>query len=322
MNLPLARLLATLVVAACATLAHAQSYPVKPIRFIVPFPPGGGTDILGRALAPKVSEGIGQQVVVENRGGAGGNIGSEYVARAPADGYTLLLGANTLAINASLYAKLGFDPVADFAPVIRLAVGPMVMVAHPSVPVRNVVELIAAAKKEPAKFNISSPGNGTPHHIAGELFNRMAGTSITHIPYKGGGPALADVLAGQTQLSVLTLGTAQPHINSGKLRAVGIASPKRSQAAPDIPTIGESGVPGYEAELWYGLFVPAGTPREVINRLHAEFARAIAAPDVASRLAAQGFEVLTSTPDELGRALKVDLEKYAKVIREGNMKAE
>jgi tripartite-type tricarboxylate transporter receptor subunit TctC len=316
----------TIVLLAAAVIvigqAQAQSYPVKPIRFVIPFPPGGGTDILGRALAPKVSEGLGQQVVVENRGGAGGNIGSEHVAKAAPDGYTLLLGANTLAINATLYQKLGFDPIKDFTSVTMLALGPMVLVAHPGVPAKNVQELIALAKRDASKLNFSSPGNGTPHHIAGELFNRMAGVSITHIPYKGGGPALADVLAGQTQLSFLTLGTVKPHIEAGKLVALGMASGRRSQVAPAIPTIAESGVPGYAAELWYGVFAPKGTPREIVQRLHAEFNKAIATPDVKERVLGQGFEIWTSTPDELEKILASDFDKYARVIREGNIRAE
>ena len=316
----------TTVIVAAATIvigqAQAQSYPVKPIRFVIPFPPGGGTDILGRALAPKVSEGLGQQVVVENRGGAGGNIGSEHVAKAAPDGYTLLLGANTLAINATLYQKLGFDPIKDFASVTMLALGPMVLVAHPGVPAKNVRELIELAKRDASKLNFSSPGNGTPHHIAGELFNRMAGVSITHIPYKGGGPALADVLAGQTQLSMLTMGTVKPHIEAGKLVALGLASGRRSQVAPAIPTIAESGVPGYAAELWYGVFAPKGTPREIVQRLHAEFNKAIATPDVKERVLGQGFEIWTSRPDELEKILASDFAKYARVIREGNIRAE
>ncbi|MFM9886014.1 MAG: Bug family tripartite tricarboxylate transporter substrate binding protein [Burkholderiales bacterium] len=311
-----------LVAAAVIGQVQAQSYPVKPIRFVIPFPPGGGTDILGRALAPKVAEGLGQQVVVENRGGAGGNIGSEYVAKAAPDGYTLLLGANTLAINATLYQKLGFDPMKDFTAVTMLALGPMVLVAHPGVPAKNVRELIALAKRDASKLNFSSPGNGTPHHIAGELFNRMAGVSITHIPYKGGGPALADVLAGQTQFSFLTMGTVKPHIEAGKLVALGLASGRRSEVAPAIPTIAESGVPGYAAELWYGVFAPRGTPREIVQRLHAEFIKAIAAPDVKERVLGQGFEIWTSTPDELEKILASDFDKYARVIREGNIRAE
>lgn len=311
-----------LVAAAVIGQVQAQSYPVKPIRFVIPFPPGGGTDILGRALAPKVAEGLGQQVVVENRGGAGGNIGSEYVAKAAPDGYTLLLGANTLAINATLYQKLGFDPMKDFTAVTMLALGPMVLVAHPGVPAKNVRELIALAKRDASKLNFSSPGNGTPHHIAGELFNRMAGVSITHIPYKGGGPALADVLAGQTQFSFLTMGTVKPHIEAGKLVALGLASGRRSEVAPAIPTIAESGVPGYAAELWYGVFAPRGTPREIVQRLHAEFNKAIAAPDVKERVLGQGFEIWTSTPDELEKILASDFDKYARVIREGNIRAE
>lgn len=314
--------LALLSAALLVPSSYAQKYPDRPVRLIVPFAPGGGTDILGRVIAPKLAEGLGQPVPVENRAGAGSNIGAEFVTKAAPDGYTVLLGANTQAINASLYPKLPFDTIRDFAPVSLLAVAPMVFAAHPSVPAKTIGELIALAKREPGKLNLASAGSGTPHHLAAELFNRMAGVSITHVPYKGAGPALADVLAGQAQLTVQTLATARPHISAGKITALGMASAKRAQVAPEIPTVAESGLPGYEVELWYGVLAPAGTPAAVIERLNAEIVRTMASPEIRERLQAQGFELRTSTPAELAQLLKSDIDKYARVIREGNIKVE
>lgn len=300
----------------------AQKYPDRPVRLIVPFAPGGGTDILGRVIAPKLAEGLVQPVPVENRAGAGSNIGADVVAKAPADGYTLLLGSNTQAINASLYPKLPFDTIRDFAPVSLLAVAPMAFVAHPGVPVKTIGELIALAKRDPGKLNFASPGTGTPHHIAAELFMRMASVSVTQVPYKGAGPALTDVLAGQAQFTVQTLAAVRQHIGAGKVTALGMASGKRAQVAPDIPTVAESGLPGYEAELWFGILAPAATPAAVIDRLNAEIVRAMAAPEIRERLQAQGFELRTSTPAELAQLLKSDIDKYARVIRDGNIKVE
>lgn len=300
----------------------AQKYPDKPIRLIVPFATGGGSDTLARVVGPKLAELLGQPVIIDNKGGAGGNIGSEAVAKAPADGYTLLFGSNTLPINAGLYPKIPFDIVKDFAPIGMVASAPMVLVAHPSVAANSVKELVAFAKANPEKLNFSTAGNGTPHHLAAELFNQLAGVKITHIMYKGAGPALTDVLAGHTQVSVLTLAPVKAHIAAGKLKALAVAPAKRSSVVPELPTISEAGVAGYEADLWYALFAPAGTPREIVQRLNTELAKALASPDVRDRLAQQGYDVVTSTPEQLGDIMKADLSKYGRLIREANIRPE
>ncbi len=312
-----------LLAAFCATMdqARAQTYPARPLRLVVPYAPGGGTDILARALAPRVSEALGQSLVVENRPGAGGNIGADAVAKAAPDGYTLLMGANTIAINAGL-GKLPFDPVRDFAPVIMLASAPMLLVVHPGVSAKSAAELVALARANPGKLNFSNPGNGTPQHLAEELFNRMAGIDIQHVVYKGGGPALLDLVAGTTQAAVLTMASVKPFLQNGKLRALAVATAKRSQAMPEMPTIAEAAVPGYEADLWYGIMAPAGTPREAVQRLNDAFARALAAAEVQERLAALGFEAAPGTPERLGEIHRNDVVKYGKLIRDAGIKGE
>ena len=301
--------------------ALAQVFPARPVRLVVPYAPGGGTDILARALAPRVSDALGQPLVVENRPGAGGNIGADAVAKSPADGYTLLMGANTIAINAGL-SKLPFDPVRDFAPVTMLATAPMLLVVHPAVNARTTTELIALAKANPGKLNFSNPGNGTPQHLAEELFNRMAGVDIQHVVYKGGGPALLDLVAGTTQAAVLTMASAKPFVQSAKLRVLGVATARRSQSMPEVPTIAEGGVPGYEAELWYGIMAAAGTPGTVVQRLNQAFANALTAADVQERLAALGFEAAAGTPERLGEIHRNDIIKYGKLIRDAGIKGE
>ena len=301
--------------------AAAQGYPNRPVRLIVPYAPGGGTDILARALAPRVSEALGQTLVIENRPGAGGNIGADAVAKSAPDGYTLLMAANTIAINAGL-AKLPFDPLKDFAPVTMLATAPMLLLVHPSVNAKTTSELIALAKANPGKLNFSNAGNGTPQHLAEELFNRMAGVQIEHIVYKGGGPALQALVAGDTQAAVLTLAAAKPFVQSGRLRALAVATAKRSQTMPEIATVAETGVPGYEADLWYGIMAAAGTPRDVVLRLNDAFGKALAAADVRERLAAQGFEPAPGTPERLGDIHRDDVAKYGKLIRDAGIKGE
>ncbi len=310
-----------LLLGMAAAVAWAQPYPARAVRLIVPYAPGGGTDILARALAPRVSEALGQSLVVENRPGAGGNIGADAAAKAAPDGYTLVMAANTIAINAGL-GKLPFDPVKDFAPVTMLASAPMLLVVHPGVNAKSTAELIALAKASPARLNFSNPGNGTPQHLAEELFNRMAGVDIQHVVYKGGGPALLDLVAGTTQAAVLTMASVKPFVANGKLRVLAVATAKRSQAMPEVPTIAESGVPGYEADLWYGIMAPAGTAREVVQRLNQVFARALAAPEVQERLAALGFEAAPGTPERLGEIHRNDIEKYGRLIREAGIKGE
>ena len=303
------------------SFANAQAYPSRPVRLIVPYAPGGGTDILARALAPRVTEALGQTLVVENRPGAGGNIGADAVVKSAPDGYTLLMAANTIAINAGL-AKLPFDPVGDFAPVAMLATAPMLLVVHPTVSAKTTGELIALAKANPGKLNFSNPGNGTPQHLAEELFNRMAGVNIAHIVYKGGGPALQDLVAGVTQAAVLTMGSAKAFVQSGKLRVLAVATAKRSQTMPEVATIAESGVPGYEADLWYGVMAPAGTTRDVVRRLNEAFGRALTAPDVLERLAGLGFEAAPGTPERMGEIHRDDVARYGKLIRDAGIKGE
>lgn len=301
-------------VSACAALllphasALAQNFPSRSVRLIVPYAPGGGTDILARALAPRVSEALGQTLVIENRPGGGGNIGADAVAKSAPDGYTLLMGANTIAINAGL-AKLPFDAVKDFAPVTMLATAPMLLLVHPGVNAKSTTELIALARANPGKLNFSNAGNGTPQHLAMELLNRMAGISIEHIVYKGGGPALQALVAGDTQAAVLTMASAKPFLQNGRLRALAVATASRSQAMPEVPTVAESGVPGYAADLWYGVMAPAATARDAVLRLNDAFGKALAAADVRERLATQGFEASPGTPERLGEIHRDDVAK-------------
>ena len=301
--------------------ASAQPYPGKPLRYVVPYAPGGGTDILARALAPKLSEALGQPVMVENRAGAGGNIGAELVAKATPDGYTILMGANTMPINASLQ-KLPFDLLADFAPIAMLASAPMVLVVHPSVRSSSVKELIAEARAAPGRLNYSNAGNGTPQHLAAALFSQMAGVDITHIVYKGGGPAVSDLVGGQTQVAFLTMSAVKAHISGGKLKALAVAPARRSQTMPELPTVAEAGVPGYEMDLWYGVYAPANVSRDVVTRLNTEFNRAMAAPDIKERLSTLGYEAWTGRPELLAEQTRRDLAKYAEVVKKGNIRAE
>ena len=306
-----------LFVALCAAgAASAQNYPGKPIRFIVPFPPGGPADILSRTIGQYLGESWGQQVVIDNRAGAGGNIGSEIVAKAPPDGYTILMGfVGTHAINSSLYRELPFDAIRDFEPVGLVAMVTIVLVVHPSVPVKSVRELIALAKARPEQLNFGSPGNGTPQHLAGELFNTMAKVRMGHVPYKGAVPALNDLLGGRLSMIFSSMPPALPHVKAGKLRALGVTSAARSPAAPDVPTIAQSGLPGYEVVNWYGVLAPAKTAREIVGKLNAEITRIMGLPDVKERLAAQGAEVYTSTPEQFAIHIRSETEKWAQVVK-------
>ena len=304
------------------TPALAQSFPDKAIRLIVPFAVGGGTDILAREIAPGLGNALGQTMVVENRGGAGGNIGSDLVAKAPADGYTLLFGSNTLSINAALYANLPFDPVRSFAPVGTVATAPLVLVTNPGLPVSNVRELIALAKSKPGTLNWSAPGSGTPHHLASELFNKMADVKITHIQYKGGGPAITDLLGGHTQVAILTYASVRSYITSGKLRVLGVTTSQRSALLPDVPTIAEAGVPGYAVDLWYGIFAPVGTPAPVLGSLNAALNKGLTNTEMQQRFMAQGYELRPGPADELRALLAADLAQSARVVKEANIKVE
>jgi len=308
---------------AISAAAHAQVYPAKPIRMIVAYPPGGGTDIVGRMLAQKLGESLGQSVVVENRGGASGNIGTELAARAAPDGYTILMGnVAPNAINVSLFKDLPFDPVADFAPVSLVASTPNILVVHPSMPARTVKEVIALAKAKPGTLNFASAGVGSSSHLAGELFRILAGADIVHVPYKGAGPAMVDVLSGQVQLYFATMPAAMPHVKPGKLAPVAVTSARRSQALPDLPTIAESGVPGYEASTWYGVLAPAHTPSAVVARLHGDIVKILADAALHARLADQGFDPIGSSPEEFGAYIKSEIPKWGKVIRDAGIRPE
>jgi tripartite-type tricarboxylate transporter receptor subunit TctC len=308
---------------AISAAAHAQVYPSKPIRMIVAYPPGGGTDIVGRMVAQKLSEALGQNVVVENRGGASGNIGTEIAARAAPDGYTVLMGnVAPNAINVSLFRNLPFDPVADFAPVSLIASTPNLLVVHPATPARTVKEVIALARARPGTLNFASAGVGSSSHLAGELFRVLAGADIVHVPYKGAGPAMVDVLSGQVQLYFATMPAAMPHVKSAKLVPIAVTSARRSRAMPDAPTIAESGVTGYEASTWYGLLAPARTPGAAVARLHEGVLKILGDAALRERLADQGFEPVGDSPEEFAAYIKSEIAKWGKVIRDARIQAE
>lgn len=304
--------------AAASTLpAFAQdAWPAKPIRLVIPFPPGGATDILGRMVAQELNKALGVSVIAENRAGAGGNIGAEAVAKSAPDGYTLLMGTiGTQSINQSLYPKLPYDPVKDFAPVTLVATVPNVLVVNPSVPANSVKELIALAKSKPGKLNYGSSGNGSSVHLSGELFKSMTGTFMTHIPYRGSAPAVADLLAGQLDLMFDNLPSVISHIKSGRLRALGVTSPKRSPSLPDLPTIAEAGVPGYDATSWFCLVAPAGTPQPVIGRIQQIVARALGTPEIREKLLTLGAEGVGNTPEAFGQFIRAEAAKWAMVVK-------
>ena len=302
--------------------AAAQNYPSKPIRLIVPSAPGGGTDISARIIAPELSKLLGQQIVVENRSGAGTMIGSEAVAKAQPDGYTLLMGISTLAINPAIYRKVPYDALRDLAPISQAVTLPNVIVGHPSLPARNVKELVALARSRPGQLNFSSAGVGTSPHLSVELFLVMTKTKMVHIPYKGSGPAAVDLIAGQVQLMAPNMLTAYPHIKSGRMRAYGVTSLKRTAGAPEIPTIAEAGVPGYEAVQWYGVLAPANTPRPIITRLHGDIVKVLQQPNVKELLGKDGAEPVGSTPEQFAAFIKAETAKWAKVVKDAGIQPE
>ncbi len=323
MNILLQRWTLGMLLALSAALASAQSYPTKPIRIVVPFPPGGATDILARDVAQKLTEAWGQQVIVDNRPGAGGNIGSELVAKSAPDGYTLEMGTvGTHAINASLYAKMPYDHVKDFVPVILVAGVPNVLVVNPAVPVNSVAELIAYAKANPGKLNFASSGSGTSIHLSGELFKVMAGVQMTHIPYKGSAPALQDLLGGQVQLMFDNLPPSLPQIKAGKLRALAVTTATRAPALPDVPTIAEAGLPGFESSSWFGLLAPAGTPPAIVVKLNAEVAKWLATPDAKERLAKQGANAVGGSPEDFEKHIAAETVKWAKVVKDSGARVD
>jgi len=313
----------TAALVCAATPSLAQSFPEKPIRFVVGFTPGGPSDILARALGQKLGERWGQQVVIENRPGAGGNVAAEAVAKSAPDGYTWLLGNNSiLATNQSLYRSLGYDPVKDFAPVSLVAVQPNILVVNPQVPVHSVAELIQVAKKSPGKLNYASSGAGAAAHLAGELFKTMAGVDLVHVPYKGAQPALTDVIAGQVQVMFATSASVIPFIKAGKLRALAVTTARRSASVPDLPTVSEAGVPGFEAISWHGVVVPAATPAPLVERLNRDIVGALAQPDLRERLAALGAEVHAGTPREFADYIASEIPKWSKVVRDSGARIE
>jgi tripartite-type tricarboxylate transporter receptor subunit TctC len=315
------RLLALALAAGISLAATAQDWPSKPVKFVSPYPPGGSVDPLARLLAAKLTDSLKQNFLVENRTGASGIIGTDYVAKSAPDGYTFVFIFDTHSVHQALNPKLPFDPVKDFAPVSLVAVTPNILVVQPSSPVKTVKDLIALAKSKPGTLNFPSAGVGSSSHLAGEMLKSMAGIDMVHVPYKGGGPALVALLSGQVQLMFATLPAAMPHVKSGKLRPVAVTTSHRSQALPELPTIAESGVPGYEAATWYGLLAPAGTPRAIVDRLHAEIVK-ILATDTRQRLAAQGFEPAGTTPAEFAGYIKSEIVKWRKVIKDAGIRPE
>ncbi|KLN54130.1 tripartite tricarboxylate transporter substrate binding protein [Variovorax paradoxus] len=302
--------------------AQAGDFPNKAIRIVVPFPPGGATDAAARLVAVKMGEHWGQPVVVDNRAGAGGNVGSDLVAKAPADGYTLVMGVTgSHAINTSLYSKMPYDPVADFVAISQVAVVPNVLVVHPSVPAKNLAELVALAKKEPGKLNYASLGNGTAAHLGMEMLKSEAGVDIAHVPYKGSAPAVSDLLAGQVQMMVDGLPSALPHVKAGKLWAIALTSLHRAPSLPDLPTIAET-YPGFYADAWSGLFAPRGTPQPVVDKLSAEVQRILKLPDVREKLTALGAEPVGSTQAEFAAHVKREIDKWAKVVKTSGAKVD
>ncbi len=315
---------AACVLGACMAMVfvpvHAQNYPTRPVRLIVPSSPGGGTDISARILAPKLSEYLGQQVIVENRPGAGTMIGGEAVARAAPDGYTLLMGISTLAINPAIYKKVPYDAIRDLAPISQAVSLSNVLVTHPSLPPRTLKNFIAFVKARPGQLNFASAGVGTSPHLSMELFLVMTGLKMVHIPYKGSGPGVIDIVAGHVPAMMPNMLSAQPHIKANRLRALGVTGTKRASGAEDIPTIAEAGVPGYEAVQWYGVLAPAGTPRDIVVKLHAQIVRALHSAEVRQRLQADGADAVGSTPEEFASYIRAETAKWAKVVRDAGIK--
>jgi len=312
---------AAIACAIAAAPAMAQNYPTKAIRIIAPFAPGGGTDFIARVAATKMTESLGQTVIVDNRPGAGGTLGAELGAKSPADGYTLTLIAGSYAVNPSLY-KVNFDSNNDITPIIQLSQGPFLVVVHPALPVKNIKDLIALAKKKPDGLIYASSGAGSIIHLATELFSDMAGVKMIHVPYKGTGPALTDTIAGQTQLLFSSIAVAVPQVRSNRLRAIAVTTPKRVDAFPDVPTINESGLKGYETVLWHGLIGPKGLPRPIVDRLNGDLNKILQAKDMQEKLAGDGVTAAGGTPEQFGTTIRRDIETWRKVVQKANVKAD
>jgi tripartite-type tricarboxylate transporter receptor subunit TctC len=313
---------AAVLAAAVAAPVSAQQFPAKPVRIVVPFPAGGGVDIVARGLTPPLSERWKQQAIVDNRPGAGTIIGADIAAKSAPDGYTLLLANTAHAINATLHKKLPFDPVNDFAPITLVATQPSVLVVHPSMPVKTVKDLIALAKSKPGGLNYASSGNGTPPHLSAAMFSNMAGVQMTHVPYKGAAPALTDLLGGQVQLMFATIISVGPHLSSGRVRPIAVTSAKRSPMLPNLPTIAESGVPGFEAIAWFMLLAPARTPPAIVDRIYRDAADVLQRPEVKARFAKEGAEAVGSSPTEAAAFLKSEIARWGKVIVAAHIKPE
>jgi tripartite-type tricarboxylate transporter receptor subunit TctC len=316
---------AAFAAAACAAPLAAQAdamYPDKPVRFVVPYPPGGGTDVIARIVQGKFQSVLGQPIIIDNRGGGGGSLGTDIAAKSAADGYTVLFTLSSHTINPAIYTKLAFDTAKDFEPVGTVASLPQILVAHPSVPVNNVAELIALAKQKPNGISYASVGNGSPGHLAGELFNLRAGTHITHIPYRGGGPAINDVLGNQVPLLWVSIPAAAGHVKNGKLKALAVSTTKRSAAFPDVPTMQEAGIADFEVDSWYAMFVPAKTPKPVIEKLNKSLNAVLQDADIKEKLLQQGSEAVGGTPEALGKTVNVELAKWATLVKQANIKAE
>ena len=318
---PIVRSTVFALLALAAGFAQSQQYPTKPVRIIAPFAPGGGTDFIARLIAQKLTERLGHQVIVENKPGAGGNLGAEFAVKSAPDGYTLLLVAGSYTVNPSLY-KLSFDPVNDITPVIQLSQGPFVVAVHPSVPANNLKELIELARRQPDKLSYASAGSGSITHLASELFLDMAKIKIVHIPYKGTGPALNDTIAGSTQLIFGSVSTTLQFIKSGRLRGLAVTTPRRISALPDLPTVAEAGVPGYEVVLWHGLVAPKGVPRPIVDRLNREANEVLKAKDMGDLLATDGVAPAGGTPGQFRAVIKADIERWRGVVKQANIKVD
>jgi len=318
----LARSLTVLALVCGASTALAQTYPSKPIRLVVGFTPGGGVDINARLLAPKLAEDFGQQVIVENRPGAGTNIANELVARAAPDGYTLLINTAAVAINMSLYKKVGYDALRDFAPLSLFSMSPNILVVHVSVPAKNVKELIALARSRPGELNFSSAGAGTTQHLAGELFNLRAGTKMVHVPYRGSAPSLTALISGEVELTYANIPAISAHVKAGRLRPLANLGPKRSDQLPAVPTMSEAGIKGVEVVVWYGVLAPAATPRDIVAKLADAIARAARAPDTSQRLLDLGAEPVGNTPEEFGKLLREEVARWAEVVKVSGARAD
>ena len=315
-------LIAATTLWAGVALAQSGSYPNKPIKFIVPYPPGGGTDVIARIVQEPLSSNLGQQVIIENRGGAGGSIGSEAAARSPADGYTVLFTLSSHTINPAIYPKLSFNTEKDFLPVVTIASLPQILVANPDFPAKNVKDVIDMAKAKPGTVAYASVGNGSPGHLAGAMMAGGANVKMTHIPYRGGGPAVTDVMGGQVPLLWVSIPAAANFVKAGKLKALAVSTTKRSAVFPDVPTMIESGFKDFEVDSWYAMFVPANTPKAAVDRLNAAANKVLASPEVKEKLLNQGAEAVGGSPEALGRVVKAELVKWDKVVKENGIKAE